>query len=79
MEWIAKLLMENNKLLMQTFQFVNTDVKESIHQQYKKNVSAISEQQNINNIIEAQIERDKIDKASDERKDQLREGGLYDA
>lgn len=79
MEWIAKLLMENNKLLMQTFQFVNTDVKESIHQQYKKNVSAISEQQNINNIIEAQIERDKIDKASDERKDQLRERGLYDA
>ena len=79
MEWIAKLLMENNKLLMQTFQFVNTDVKESIHQQYKKNVSAISEQQNINNIIEAQIERDKINKASDERKDQLREGGLYDA
>ena len=79
MEWIAKLLMENNKLLMQTFQFVNTDVKESIHQQYKKNVSAISEQQNINNIIEAQIERDKINKASDERKDQLRERGLYDA
>ena len=60
---------------MIAFNYLPNNKKCEVEQVYNNNLSAISEQEQINKFIDAQIEQSKIDSAINVRHDELLERG----
>ena len=63
---------------MIAFNYLPDNKKSEVEQVYNNNLSAISEQEQINKFIDAQIEQSKIDSAINARHDELLERGHID-